>query len=169
MKRATGIHVHALLLALDGAFFAAALGFGFEVAVFALVAVTEDFVDLVADFFAAAGFFAGAFFAAGFLATTAFLELAAGVFLTVDLAVAVFFAGAFAGAFAGTLVGALVFTEAGLGLAAGLFSFEASLFCFGASLTRPEGPLGRERIFFSSPLAMALANWVFCALPISSL
>jgi len=165
MKRATGIHVHALLLALDGAFFAAALGFGFEVAVFALVAVTEDFVDLVADFFAAAGFFAGAFFAAGFLATTAFLELAAGVFLTVDLAVAVFFAGAFAG----TLVGALVFTVAGLGLAAGLFSFEASLFCFGASLTRPEGPLGREKIFFSSPLAMALANWVFCALPISSL
>jgi len=54
---------------------------------------------------------------------------------------------------------------------AGLFSFasSATLGILGASLTRPDGPLGSEKVFFSAPTAMALLSWVFCAFPMSSL
>jgi len=55
---------------------------------------------------------------------------------------------------------------------AGLFSFVASsatLGGLGASLTRPDGPLGSEKMFFSAPTAIALLSWVVCAFPMSSL
>jgi len=54
---------------------------------------------------------------------------------------------------------------------AGLFSFasSATLGVLGASLTRPDGPLGSEKTFFSAPTAIALLSWVICAFPMSSL
>jgi len=53
----------------------------------------------------------------------------------------------------------------------GLFSFASSvaLAVFGASFTRPDGPLGRWKVPFSAPTAIALLSCVTCAFPISSL
>jgi len=53
----------------------------------------------------------------------------------------------------------------------GLFSLASSpaLTAFGASFTRPEGPLGREKMPFSAPTAIALLSCVTCAFPISNL
>jgi len=52
---------------------------------------------------------------------------------------------------------------------AGSFASSAILGVLGASLTRPEGPLGSEKTFFSAPTAIALLSWVICAFPMSSL
>jgi len=53
----------------------------------------------------------------------------------------------------------------------GLFSFasSAALLVFGAIFTRPDGPLGRWKIPFSAPTAIALLSCETCAFPISSL
>jgi len=54
-------------------------------------------------------------------------------------------------------------------LEVGLFSLLATSvdLDLGANLIRPEGPLGRTKRPFSSPVAMALDNWVAWAAPIS--
>jgi len=54
---------------------------------------------------------------------------------------------------------------------AGLFSFASSttLGVLGGSLTRPDRPLGREKMFFSAPRAIALLSWVICAFPMATL
>jgi len=54
---------------------------------------------------------------------------------------------------------------------AGLFSFASSttLGVLGGSLTRPDRPLGRKKIFFSAPRAIALLSCVICAFPMTTL
>jgi len=55
-------------------------------------------------------------------------------------------------------------------LEVGLFSFasSAALPTFGASFTRPDGPLGSEKTPFSAPTAIALLSCETWAFPISS-
>jgi len=146
--------------------------------VFALVAATLAFglavlVELVA--FLGAGRLAVAVFLAGALVAIVFLAVVPVVFLTGALAlalvdVAVFLAGALEAAVdrAGALALAFVVVFFATGFAAGLVSFltvltglfslvalASSALPLGANLTFPEGPLGRVKTFFSSPLMMA--------------
>jgi len=51
----------------------------------------------------------------------------------------------------------------------GSFASSAALLVFGAIFTRPDGPLGRWKIPFSAPTAIALLSCETCAFPISSL
>jgi len=115
-----------------------------------------------------------------FFAGAAFVVLAVG-FAVGFLAVGVFFAAGFAAVFALGLVAVVDLAAAFLGAAvlalvavffgAGLFSFaEASAgLDLGASFTRPDGPLGKTKTFFSLPAARALDSWVFWAAPMESL
>jgi len=122
--------------------------------------------------------FAGLEVAVGFFTVLAGDALAAGVFedgalrpvedlvAVVDLLVEVFdFDPGFVTGFeAALVVGGFEVFEVGL------FSFasSAALRFFGASFTRPDGPLGSEKTPFSAPTAIALLSCVTCAFPISS-
>jgi len=148
--------------------------------VFALVAAALAFglavlVELVA--FLGAGRLAVVVFLAGALVAVVFLAVVPVVFLAgalalalVEVAVAVFLAGALEAAVdrAGALALAFVVVFFATGFAAGLVSFltvltglfslvalASSALPLGANLTFPEGPLGRVKTFFSSPLMMA--------------
>jgi len=130
--------------------------------------VVEDFPTVFVDLAAGAGFFTGLpddaalggdVFEDGALRPLAGLVMA-------DLAGTVFVLDP------GLVVGFVtVFVVAVLVFEAGLFSFasSATLGVLGASLTRPDGPLGSEKMFFSAPTAIALLSWVICALPMTSL
>jgi len=153
---------------LVGAFFAAALALAGAVVLvtvfFAaprLLAVVVFFAAVVFALPASAFLGAGTFFAVDVLDVVVFLATT-GFAAALDLVVVDFVAGVFAFGFA----------AAAFGLAAGLFSLAADVsgaLALGASLTRPEGPLGRTKTPFSVPVAKAFDNCVFCAAPISSL
>lgn len=109
--------------------------------------------------------------------TSFFVAFAVEVFLAAGLAATVFF---FAGALAAASFsfGSLAFAAVFLGAAgwllcwssvryrdgyevevAALTSFKTFVFTLGASLTLPEGPLGRENMPCSAPLAIARLSW----------
>ena len=108
--------------------------------------------------------------------TSFFVAFAVEVFLAAGLAATVFFfVGALAASFSfGSLALAAVFLGAAGWLlcwssvryrdgyevdVAVLTSFKTFVFTLGASLTLPEGPLGRENMPCSAPLAMARLSW----------
>jgi len=156
------------------AFAVAALAFDFVAAFFGFDSPVTTF--LAGTFFAVLAFLAIGFFAAVGLAFPVVLAFFAVdvYFLVVDagfdrvvLAAAFGLAVAVVGvlAFNGFLAVVVFLAVAGLALvvagflAAGLvFSFAASLFPFVASLTFPEGPLGKTNVPFSAPCAMALLS-----------
>jgi len=140
------------------------------------------FLGAASAFFAAAGLaagFGGLAEAAAFLGALAEDALVGAVFedgalrpaedlVVAALLVAVFdFDPGFVAGFEAVFVTGVVFEV----LEVGLFSFASSeaLTVFGASFTRPDGPLGSEKIPFSAPTAIALLSCVTCAFPISSL
>jgi hypothetical protein len=92
--------------------------------------------------------------AAGFLAVEVFLAAGfAAAFLATALgAAAAFLAAGLAGAAA---LGAAGFLAGAAGFLGATFSLFALDLALGASLTRPEGPLGRTRAPVSSPRVMA--------------
>jgi len=160
------------------AFAVVALGFGFAAAFFGLDSpvtafLTGAFLALLA--FLAAGFFATVVFLVvvfDFFAVDVYFLVAptAGVIAGLDVVVfglAVLEVLAFKGFlvivdfFVGVaflVVVDFVLVAAGF-LEAGLaFSFAASLLPFPASLTLPEGPLGRTKVPFSAPCAIALLS-----------
>jgi len=115
-----------------------------------------------------------------FFAATTFFVAGALVAALVDLAVVVdFLAGALVAAFdlvvvalvvldfvvalvaAALLAGFFVVLEAEVLEGGFAFSLEASGLVLGASLTRPEGPLGSTKMFFSVPEERARESWVF--------
>jgi len=136
---------------LAGAFFAVlaflAAGFfavvvlAFPVAL-AFFAVDVYFLVVVVVVAVAAGFVVGALVALGLAATGVEVLAFNGFFVVIAFFVVVALALAAAG-----------FLEAGL-----VFSLAASPFPFPASLTLPEGPLGRTNVPFSAPCAMALLS-----------
>jgi len=159
-------------LALVSDFVLGAEGFAFGLMFFRALPVLAFFVDAlfaVEDFFVRAAFDVMAFLAVtpgAFLAGALSLGLDAWVeaaFLVVDLTAVVALAGTLA------LVRAVVVVAfLSVGLATGLVSFLARLtglfsfvwlassaFPLGANFTLPEGPLGRVKTPFSSPLMMA--------------
>jgi len=149
------------------AFVVVALAFGLIAAFFGFNSPVTAF--LAGAFFAVLAFLAAGFFAAVVLAFPLVLAFFAVdvYFLVVGVAAAGFVVGAlrevlaFNGFFAVIVflvVVALALVAAGF-LGAGLvFSLAASLFPFPASLTLPEGPLGRTKVPFSAPCAMALLS-----------
>jgi len=122
--------------------------------------------------------FFGVVVALGFGLATVFLTVGFFTVVAFDFSVSAFFAGAFLVVEdLGLVAAALVVRALDTGLAAGLVvadlglvaDLEVGLFSLvaasvdldlGASLTLPEGPLGRTKIPFSSPVVMALDNWV---------
>jgi len=147
---------------LTGAFFAAVLALDVAVvpvtAFFAGARLLAVVVFLVAAALAL-GLPATTFLGAGFLAAAG-LALAGAAFLG---------AAALVVAFAAAL-GLAVEALAALGLAAVALALEAGLFSlaaedsaglvFGASLTLPDGPLGRVNTPFSAPEVIAFESWV---------
>jgi len=160
------------------AFAVVALGFGFVAAFFGLGSPVTAF--LAGAFFAVLAFLAAGFFAAvvlpfpvafDFFAVDVYFFVVAVVAAGFDVAALAAFGLAAAVvevlAFNGFLVVVAFLTVVDLALVAvgflvaGLaFSLAASLFPFPASLTLPEGPLGRTNVPFSAPCAMALLSWL---------
>jgi len=116
--------------------------------VLATVFLTAGFFTVVAFGFSVSAFFTGAFLVVEDLG----LAVAALVVRALDT-------GLVAGLVAGFVVADLILVP---DLEVGLFSLVAASvdLDLGASLTLPEGPLGRTKIPFSSPEVMALDNWV---------
>jgi len=162
--------------ALEAAFAATALGFGFVAIFFGFNSPVTAF--LAGGFLAVLAFLAVDFFAAvdlTFCIVLAFFAVEV-YFLVVPAVVAGFAVGVLAAfglvavmvdvlAFNGFFVEAdflavmdLILVVAGLFAAGLVFSFAASLIPFPASLTLPEGPFGRTNVPFSAPCAMALLS-----------
>jgi len=143
---------------------AAALAATFFSAVFAVDAFLAGAVDFVAGFLPGAlavVFFAVAFFGAGaaafFVAAVVVFLVAAGFFALDTVAVAfvvVFLEGA------STFLTGAFFTAAGFFAGTGFaFSSSDADFFLGASLTLPEGPLGKAKMPAEAPEEMARLSW----------
>lgn len=120
-------------------------------------------LEAAADVAVVLGFAADFFATTGFFAVLVALVLAAVLDLVAtDLVVACL----------PVVVLGVDLAVADLTFVVGLFSLVAEVstaLVFGASLTRPEGPLGRTNTPFSLPDVSALASRVFCAAPMTSL